>query len=202
MIPLFCQDKDVQRTISQAVGIGTRQIPTEQAASYFRAGERVFVSKADATEVEYLGTIQTVATDSITVELATQVAHAVGAPLWTPGAVFEWPAGSDGAARRVRRGGVEVVRSLGGEGYATRLHLPYDVESVRFENLTDERFGQLSSWFDIQANGGLQEFTYVDAARVVWRVRLDAPALEWSRNPRNLIVVGFNLHLLSEAKYA
>jgi len=201
MIPLFCQGKDVQRTTSQALGIGARQIPTAQAADYFRAGERVFVSEADVTDVEYLGTIQSVAADSITVELATQAARAEGAPLWTPGAMFEWPAGSDGAASRARHGGVEVVRSLGGEGYATRLHVPYDVESVRFENLTDDRFAQLSSWFDAPANGGLEEFTYVDATRVVWRVRLDAPVLEWSRNPRHLIAVGFNLHLLSEAVY-
>jgi len=48
---------------------------------------------------------------------------------------------------------------------------------------------------------GLPQFTYVDAARVVWTVCLDAPTLEWSRNDRGLIAVGFNLHLLSEASY-
>jgi len=201
MIPLFCQGKDVQRETSEAIGIGARQIPTADAANQFRAGERVFISEPNGAEVEYLGTIQSVATDSITVELATAAAKSEGAKLWTPQEMFEWPAGALGAAQRSCHSGVEVVRSLGGVSYATRLHSPYETEKVRFENLSDERFEQLSSWFEQQANGGLDEFTYVDGAHAVWRVRLDAPTLEWSCTARDLVAVEFNLHLLSAPSY-
>jgi hypothetical protein len=201
MTPLFCQGKDIQRETSAAVGIGARLIPTAEANSYFRPGVRVFISEPDATEVEFLGAIQSVASDSITVELATQAAKNEGAKLWTPLAVFEWPAGAAGATRRIHQGGVEVVRSLGGVAYATRLHSPCETENVRFDNLTDERFELLSSLFTQQANDGLEEFTYVDDGRAVWRVRLEAPTLESSRNARDLVVVGFNLHLLDAASY-
>jgi len=206
MIPLFCQGRAVERPTSQAVGMGAKQIPTDDATSYFSAGERVFISEADGSEVEYLGTIASVATNSVTVELATEAAKSEGAKLWTPEAMFEWPM-QTGTARppaggRVRHGGVEVVRSLGGEAYATRLGSAYVTESVRFENLTDERFGQLSSWLEQEADGGLEEFTYVDGSRVVRRVRLDVPAFEWTRRTAgDLIVAGFNLHFLAEATY-
>lgn len=201
MIPLFCQSKDVQRETSQAVGAGARLIPTADADDYFCAGQRVFISEPDASEVEFLGAIQSVAEDTITVELATQAAKSEGAKLWTPQAAFEWPAGAADAARRSRRSGVEVVRSLGGVAYATRLHSPYEIERVQFDNLTPERFAQLSSWFEQQADGGLEEFSYVDAARAVWRVRLDAPTLESSRNARDLLALHFDLHLLDNAQY-
>jgi len=201
MIPLFCQGKDVQRETSQAVGVGAKEIPTADAADHFRAGQRVFISEPDGSEIEYLGTILSVAINSITVELATQAAKSAGAKLWTPQTLFEWPSASADAAQRSRLTGDEVIRSLGGDCYATRLHSPCEIESVQFENLTDERFEQLSSWFEQQANEGLEEFTYVDASRVVYSVRLEAPKLEWTRTARNLIAVEFKLHLLSEASY-
>jgi hypothetical protein len=201
MIPLFCQGKAIQRETSQAVGMGARLIPTADANNYFHPGERIFISEPDATEVEFLGMIQSVASDSITVELATEAGKSEGAKLWTPQAVFEWPSGAAGEVRRSHHSGVEVVRSLGGVAYATRLRSAYEIESVRFENLTDGRFEQLSSWLGQQANDGLEEFTYVDPSRMLWRVRLDAPTLESSRNARDLVVIGFNLHLLSQASY-
>jgi len=201
MIPFFCQGKAVQRETSQAVGIGAKEIPTADALNHFRPGERVFISEPDGTEIEYLGTIQSVATDSITVELATQASKSEGAKLWTPQAMFEWPSGAPGAARRSHLTGVEAVRSLGNVSYATRLHSPYEIEDVRFDNLTDERFEQLLSWFEREANEGLEEFTYVDASRVVRRVRLDAPTVEWQRTARNLLAVEFKLHLLCQAEY-
>lgn len=201
MIPLFCQGKDVQRETSEALGIGVRQIPTADADSHFFAGQRVFISETDETEIEFLGIILSVAADSITVEFATQAAKNSGAKLWTPPAVFDWPAGTADSSRRTRHSGVEVVRSLGGEAYATRLREPYNIEIVQFDNLSDERFARLFLWFDQNADGGLEEFTYVDAARAVWRVQWESPMLEWSRNPRGLVVVGFQLHLLSEASY-
>ena len=201
MIPFFCQAKAIQREASEPVGIGARQIPTLGAGIYFDAGDRIFISEADATEVEYLGSVVSVAADAITVELATAKAHGAAAKLWTPLDVFEWPAGLPEAARTMYHSGVEVVRSLGGVAYSTRLASPYEVESVRFENLTDERAAQLLTWIDQQADGGLLEFSYVDGARVVWRARLDAPTVEFSRNSRDLLVAAFNLHLLSEASY-
>lgn len=202
IIPFFCQSKATQRETSQAVGIGTRLIPTLGAEDYFQPGQRIFISESDATEIEHLGTIQSVATDSITVGLATEAAKAVAAKLWTPEDVFEWPVGAEAAVRRMHHTGVGVIRSLGGDAYATRLQTPYEIEHVRFDNLTDDRFEQLSAWFEQQAGGGLEEFTYVNAAREVWRVRLDAPTLEWSRNPRDLIAVEFQLQLLNEASYS
>ena len=201
IIPLFCQGKAVERETSQAVGIGAKVIPTPDAASYFESGNRIFISEPDATEIEYLGSVQSVAADSITATLATEAAKGSGAKLWTPAALFEWPVGSESAARRVRHTGVETVRSLGGNAWATRLESPYEIEVVRFDNLTREKSEQLSAWFDNEAGGGLEEFTYVDAARAVWRVRLDAPTLEWSPTARGLIAGEFKLHLLGEAAY-
>jgi len=202
MIPIFCRDKATERPTSQAVGIGATDIPIADASSYFAAGERVFISESDATEVEYLGTIRAADSDSITVEFATAAAKGAGAKVWTPDKVFEWPAGEDARAKRIRHSGVEVVRSLGGVAYATRLALPYEVEEVAFESLTDGRRAQLEDFFDEAADGGLDAFTYVDAARGVWRVRLDAPVLEWGRTARGLLAVEFRLQLLEGALYA
>ena len=201
MIPFFCQAKDIQRETSEPVGVGARQIPTLGAGSYFHAGDRIFISEADETEVEYLGSVVSVAADAISIELATAKAHSTAAKLWTPLNIFEWPAGPPGAAQRTYHGGVEVVRSLGGVAYSTRLASPHEIESIRFENLTDGRAGQLSAWIEQEADGGLLEFTYVDPSRTVWRARLDAPTVEFSRNSRDLLVAAFNLHLLSEASY-
>lgn len=202
MIPIFCQDKATERPTSQAVGIGATDIPVANASSYFNAGERAFISEPDATEVECLGTIQAADSDSITVEFATAAAKALGAMVWVPDKFFEWPAGEDVRARREQHSGVEVVRSLGGAAYSTRLHSPYEIETVAFDNVTGERRTQLAGFFDQAAEGGLEAFTYVDASRAVWRVRLDAPTLEWSRTARDLLAVEFRLQLLEAALYA
>lgn len=201
MIPLFCQSKEVQRETSGAVGAGVRIIPTLGAADSFRAGRRVFLSEFDQTKIEFLGTIQSVAADSITVAFATREGKAPGAKLWTPRSLFEWPVGLEPAAKRTQQTGVEIVRAVGGPAYATRLRQPHYVESVRFEDLTDERALQLAEWFTAQAAGGLEPFSYVDAARVIWRVALDAPALEWSRNARHLLSVSFCLQLTARGEY-
>ena len=155
----------------------------------------------DFPEPEYLGMIRAVATDLVTVELATQASKAAGANLWTPVAVFEWPAGEGAAARRARQSGVEVVRSLGGVAYATRLREAGLAESVRFENLTEKRLGELLDWIEEEAGDGLDEFTYVDYARVLWRVRVEMPSFEWRRNERDLAVAEIRLLLLAENSY-
>lgn len=202
MIPIICQDKATERPTSQAVGIGATDIPITNASSYFNAGERAFISEPDATEVEYLGTIQAADADSITVEFATAAAKGSGAKVWVPDKIFEWPAGKEVRVRRVHDSGVEVVRSLGGKAYATRLRTAVEVEHVTFENVTDERRTELTDFFDQAADGGLDAFTYMDAARAVWQVRLDAPTLEWRRTARDLLAVEFRLQLLDPAVYA
>ncbi|MCX8038274.1 MAG: hypothetical protein N3D11_14695 [Candidatus Sumerlaeia bacterium] len=201
MIPLFCQSKDVQRETSAAVGAGVRIIPTLGAAESFRAGRRVFLSKFDLTDIEFLGSIQSVAADAVTVAFATRESKGPGAKLWTPQSLFEWPVSLEPAVQRTQQTGVEVVRAIGGPAYATRLRQPQWVETVRFDDLTDERAAQLAEWFDQQAAGGLEQFSYVDAARVLWRVALDTPVLEWSRNARHLLSVGFRLQLIAQGEY-
>lgn len=201
MIPFFCQGKDVQTATSGAVGVGTRTIPVQDASSYFASGLRLFISHADGSEVEYLGHVQSVDVDSVTVELATTVARAAGASVWTPLYALEWPAGRDVAVTRRRRTGVELVRTLGAEAYASRLHDAYEEISVRLSNLTDSRLDALLSWLEQQAEGALQDFTCVDADRTVWRVMFDLAALEWTRTERDLTLAEFNLQLLEKAVY-
>jgi hypothetical protein len=121
--------------------------------------------------------------------------------LWTPEAVFEWPAGRDVEAKRERRSAVAVERSLGGVAYATRLGAACACESVRFGNLTDERFAALLDWVEQKANDGLEAFSYIDASRVVRRVRLEAPSLEWQRNDRDLIAADLRILFLAETSY-
>lgn len=201
MIPFFCKSKDIERTTSGAVGVGATEIPTVDAPSYFTAGDRLFISDPDGAGVEYLGTVVSVGSAMLTVEFATATARAAGDIIWTAQSRLDWPPGKRASIVSTKRSGVEVVRSLGGLGYATRLHDAYRVETVRFENLTDDRFATLSLWFDQQTNGGLDEFTYVDSDRVVRRVRFDAPQLEWRRTAEDLIALAFNLQLLAESSY-
>jgi hypothetical protein len=201
MIPLFCQSKSTQHVTSEAIGAGVREIPAADANAFFGEGERLFVSEPDGSEAEFLGRIQEIATDVITVELATQAAKGAGAKLWTPEAVFDWPVGDDVHSTRERQSGVEVVRSLGGAAYATRLRTACVSETVRFENLTDERFAALLDWIEQRSEDGLEEFTYVDVARVVRRVRLAVPSLEWHRNARDLTVADMGYFFLAESSY-
>ena len=200
MIPLFCQGKDKQAVTSAPVGLGVRLIPVTGASLLFEAGDRRFVSEGDGSACEYLGTVQSVATDSVAVEFATGATRTAGAPLWIPAALWAWPAGLGVTVRHARATGVEIRRSLGGTAYATRLLEPYEIESVRFESLPDGPFAALRAWFEDRAQDGLAEFTYIDAERAIRRVRLEAPRLEWSRSAKGLIAVGFDLQLL-EALY-
>jgi len=202
-VPLFCQGKDIERPTSGAVGPGATEIPVADAPDWFSAGPPAFMSSSDGSGVEYLGIVRAVGLQTVAVELATQQTRPEGSLLWTPSALFHWPAGEEVSTRRVRHGGVETVRSLGGVAYSTRLHSPYEVERVVIENLTEERFARLASWIEQTASDGLEEFTYVDARREVWRVRLDAPSLEWGRSGRpGLVSVAFDLQLLESAAYA
>ena len=202
MIPLFCQDKATQLTTNAPVGLGARTIPVADASSHYTPGETLFISHFDGGAVEFLGTIEAAGTDSLTVEFATEIARAIGALVWTPLYAFPWPPGRDVSVVRICRSGVELVRALGGAAYATRLQTARESETIRFANLIGERFGALRDWFDSRADFGLEQFTYIDSARRVHRVRLTTPDLVWKRTERGLVAVEFELLLLGTSAYS
>ena len=200
MIPFFCQGKDTQAATSGPLGLGTRTIPVTNAGALLHPGERLFINDPGGGPCEYLGRVHSVQVDSATVEFATGRTRAAGANVWTPALEFEWPAGPEVTVRRARHGGVELVRSLGGTAWSTRLESPHETEAVAFE-LSEDRFARFASWCEQTANDGLTDFTYVDSSRSASSVRLEIPTLEWSRTARGLIAVSFKLHLLIEGEY-
>jgi hypothetical protein len=202
MIPFFCQNKATQQTTNAPVGLGSRTIPIADASSHFATGETVFISHSDGSAVEFLGTIEAADADSLTIEFATEIARATGALVWTPLHAFAWPPGRDVSVVRICRSGVEVMQALGGTAYATRLQTARESGNIRFANLTEERFEALRDWFDARADFGLEEFTYIDAARRVHRVCLATPDLSWRRTDRGLVAVEFELLLLGTEAYS
>ena len=137
--PVMCCGKTAATTLSVAAAAGANVITVASGGGYV-VGELVFVSNADDSAVQFLGTVTNKNVSVLTLSLGLQVAREIGAKVWRPSTRVAWSRGADQSVTRLRATGTEVQVSRGGQVTATQTSDP--VESLEYSH----RLGLSSDW--------------------------------------------------------
>jgi hypothetical protein len=167
--PVFCKGK--VQTITATVTAASTTIPLVGAATYFTAGNHVFASAVDESDLQYLGKVMTVATNSFTVSLAPIYN---GARIWRPSTVCNFQRSPGLGTIPSRDLGVSIQQSRGGVPYVTATADPIDSVAMTW---TERAVGDIERYraFIAALRNGADPFTaawydWTAGAQVVARV--------------------------------
>lgn len=169
---LFALGRTNERDITSALSAGTNQIPITNADTYFATGDLVFVSEADASEVEFLGAATSVTTSQIVTTFAVAEAKATNGKAWKPQSKIAVSGTFGSPENRKLDRGLVVQRSLGGTPYAMDVGALVEHFDLKIAGLTPRELDGLLAWLDTTTGGGKIAFTIVHLDRSVEAVRL------------------------------
>lgn len=119
--PIVAFGKTDSKTATAAVSAGDTEIEVDNSGSDYAVGDDLFISKSDDTELEYLGQLTAVASDSVTVEVAVAADKGASAKLWKPNTSFRFSSGPGFGVRFVDRLGTFIDVSRGGQVTSTQI---------------------------------------------------------------------------------
>jgi len=110
--PVFAYDRAQETTLSAQLAAGAN-VATVASATGWAEGEHLFVSDADDSGAEYLGTVTDVTGTALTCQFDAYATHAIGAKVWTPTDAVAMGDG-EGEPRVERQSGVVRRQTLSG----------------------------------------------------------------------------------------
>ena len=199
--PLFGKGKTLQRNLSHPEPAGSQTLHIASPGG-FSPGDRVFCSEVGGSELEYLGPVTSVEPDAIQVTHGLAAAKNASAIVWKPEGCFQWPTIASSPVERVFHEGIATERAVGGALWSVRTSDPWREDTLRFQGISRAHFAELRAWLAAHARGGLDDFTWVDEAREIARVRLlhcDFTQIEKTPHSMELAI---QLAVLEEGDYA
>jgi hypothetical protein len=201
MKPLFARGKQNERTLTQFVQQGSTQLPIAGASLYFSVGDKIFVSEADGSELEFLGNALAVETNQLTTARGLAGDKDDGAHVWKPLERFEFEIGRSSPFLRKFDTGIEAQRTIGGQVYSTRVREPGWTEVLSFSKLSRANFFAFQDFLRDSLNDGLNEFTYVDEAGDIAVVRLLTTQIEQHEQFPQLATLKLELFYLQQGQF-
>jgi hypothetical protein len=201
MKPLFACGKQNERTLTQFVERGSTHLPIAGASLYFAVGDKVFVSEAGGTELEFLGNALAVETNLLTTARPLSSDKDAGAHVWKPLEQFEFEIGRSSPFLRRLDTGIEILKTVGGQVYSTRVREPGWIEMLSFSKLSRANFLAFQDFLRNSLNDGLNEFAYVDEAADVAIVRLLTTQIEQHEAFPQLATLKIELAYVQKGQY-
>jgi len=169
---LFAHGRLNERDLTSILAAGSNQVPVANADTYFAAGDPIFVSESDGSEVEFLGVATSVTTGQIVTTFATGQPKAATGKAWKPQSTLA-VAGTFGTPekRKLDRGLI-VQRSLAGTTFSMDVGASAERFEIDLSGLTPRELDSLLSWIESTTAGGTGAFTIVHLDRRVEAVRL------------------------------
>ncbi|NQU43389.1 hypothetical protein HQ520_08885 [bacterium] len=199
--PLFAQGISHQTLLAQAEpsGVSTLRVTGPEG---FSVGQHVFCCESDGSELEYAGCVTAVDLDAVSVHLPLLQGKQSGGLVWSAESVFQWQRISAGPLHRSFQEGIRSEHSVGGAVWSVRTGDPWREDELCFRGLLRSHFVAFRQWLTENVRGGLDDFTWVDEARDVARVRLtNTEFLQVEQVPR-VIELRLKLAVLEEGGYA
>jgi hypothetical protein len=177
--PVFAKGKGQATTItSLTTGDPASCVVADKTG--FAAGNHMFISHADDTVDEYLGTLVSAATTTFTFTLGTAITRASGAKLWAASASF--CASSVPVPKSVRAEvdtGVIVLDAVG-VALHTAVATQREYRTITLDLVTAAEWEAWRTFFVSTLSNGLKTFTAAwydsyKAARCTYKVRLRNP---------------------------
>ncbi len=125
-------------------------------------GDPVFVSESGDTEVEYLGTVQSVSDPDITTEFGLVAAKAAGMKIWTPTLSVEMPSPVEARPEITRDSGIEFRKGLDGITRPIRSRDASKSLIIGYEHCTTSIYDDLVAFMENTSgpNFGLTRFGF------------------------------------------
>ncbi len=174
----------------------------------FVAGNHMFISHANNTVYEYLGTLVSAATTTFTFTLGSSVTRASGAKLWAAAAVFQ--ADSVPAPQKVTPEIATGVLTVQGIGIAlnTAVAPQREYRAFTLRQVTAVECQEWFTFFTSTLSNGLKTFTCAwydshKAAKSTYKVQVQNPAdvITVEAIPGELAAIDIRVELLTANTY-
>ncbi len=144
--PILAFGKTSAKLASAVIAAGAVSISVDNTDDAWVLGDNLFVSENDDSEVQFIGGIESIAADklSVSVNIPVFASKGTSARLWKPTTSYELQLGPGGGLGRRALLGVRTRISRGGIPFATRTADSNDI--IQF-NFSGENFGRA---FDFQ----------------------------------------------------
>lgn len=172
MAPLFALGRIGETVTSAPLGVGSTFVEVSRAEEFFYANVPIFISRADDSDIDFLGFLVKTGENSIVTSLAARSAKPMGSKIWGADRFFNWMIPPAPPAERKIELGVKNLTSVGGKEYSVKIRPTGFYETLNFDMVHKSVLDSYISWISDALSGGLHPFTYVSQDREVFGVRL------------------------------
>jgi hypothetical protein len=190
-----------ERVLTAVIPAGGKSIALAGADTIFALTQRLFISEADDSELQWLGRVTQVTSSAVSFSRTLKLAKSSGAKLWRAASVFDLPMDAPLPARRTTETGVVTQRSAGGEFYAIQVAEPRTTLRLVLNDLTPSSEDTLLAWLAEQTRWGLDPFTLLDSSGAPSVVRLAEGPIEQEREAGGRRRLTLPLTIVEEGAY-
>jgi hypothetical protein len=163
--PILAYGKTSAKLSTDAtIAAGAVSIGVDNTDDAWALDDNLFISENDESETQFLGAVESIATNklSVTVDIPVSLSKGANARLWKPTTSYELQIGPGAALARRALTGVRTRVSRGGQVFSTRTSDNVNIVEFRYDS---EDFGRAFDWQGVvdwlrtNRRGGLDSFT-------------------------------------------
>lgn len=196
---MFAKGTGAQSCLTQAAAAGVRSLPL--AGAGFAPAQRLFISEADGSEIQWLGRVTQAGSSTISFSRPLELAKSAGARLWSAAATLELSTESLLLERKTVETGILTERSAGGQYYALKLTAPKTVLRLALAAEDSSLEEALMGWLEEQTGWGLDPFTLVNPENGICIVRLSGEPISQEQSASGKRRLVFSLAIAQEGAY-
>jgi hypothetical protein len=198
---VFAKGKMNEREIVSFAGASSFVIPVTDASIYFSAGDLIYISDPDYSDVEFLGPVTSITGNEIQCLSALKKSRLAGSRVWKPENYIMWPRKRSVPKKRRIETGIQSRFSAGSHLFLTRIREKSVFENLRFQDLRLREIHLFSDWIDSVIDGGLEIFTFTDEDSVVSTAAISSPELIYIEKSQDALLIDMEIRILDKGKY-